>query len=331
MSLSNEPDESATVDDLFDSTSRVEERTARQKFADSVHTHVVVPGRIILGDSRGVIGLTILVGIVLMGTVGVWVIPEPSVMRFTPLLPAFQSWKYPLGTGPLGQSIFRQVVHATPAMLKLVISGALVSVVIGTVVGTIAGYKSGIVDYFMMMISDTFMSIPALVVVIFLASVYDPESPIVVGMILGINFWPNLARTVRSEVLSLREESVIEAARVMGLSNLYIVRKYVIKNLMPYITVNAANSARAVIFESIALYFIGVLSISGSNWGVMLNQAYNNSDLTDLSELHWLLVPICMIVLLTLGIILTAQAADSLFAVKLRARHENDSDENWVE
>ena len=315
-----------TTDDIFNRVSDIEERSYQERFRDGLDDYVIDPATIVLSDFRGVLGLTIIVGVLLMGTVGVYVTPRPTTMDNPTFVSPFQSWEYPLGTGRLGQEIHRQIIHATPAMLKMVFAGAFVSVALGTVIGTVAGYKSGRLDYYLMMISDIFLAIPALVLVIVLAATLRPSNPYIIGFILGINFWPGLARTVRSEVLSLREENAIEAARVMGLSDAYIVRKYVIKNLMPYITVNAANSSRLVIFESVALYFIGVLPHSSDNWGVMMDQAYRGSSLTDLGQLHWLIVPMLMIVIFTLGIIMLAQAMDRLFNVKLMARQKSDDE-----
>lgn len=317
-------------EDLFDRTSRVSARDRRERFVDGFHDHVVTPLAIISEDVRGVVGLSILTGIVLVGTVGVVVVPEPTTMEAPLWVPPFQSLQYPLGTAVLGQQIGRQIVHATPAMLKMIVSGALLSMVIGTVVGTLAGYKAGLWDYVLMMVSDTMMTIPALALVVVLAAVYTPSDPFVVGLILGINNWPGLARTVRSEVLSMREEDVIEAARVMGLSDRRIVRKHVIRSLMPYISINFANSSRRIIFEAVGLYFLGILGTSTSNWGIMMQNAYGNADLTDVSQLHWLVFPMLMIVLLVLGLIMTAQSLDRLWNVRLRARHVQDDESPGV-
>jgi peptide/nickel transport system permease protein len=316
---------SSDSDDLFTRTADVPKRTRSERWRDRLNAYVIAPATIIAKDTRGVIGFSILIAIVLLGTVGVMVIPQPTTMQAPIFVQPFTNWKYPLGTGQLGQQIGRQIVHATPAMLKLVISGGLLSVFLGTAIGTLAGYKAGWWDYILMLVSDTVMTIPALALVVVLAAVYSPRDPFIVGLILGINNWPGLARTIRSEVLSMREGSVIETARVMGLSDRRILNKYVIRNLMPYITINFANSARRVIFEAVGLYFLGLLPSSTQNWGIIMQTAYNNSDLTSLAQLHWLLIPMVMIAVFTLGLILAAQSLDRLFNVRLRARHVQDS------
>ena len=173
-----------------------------------------------------------------------------------------------------------------------------------------------------MTVTDVVLTIPGIALVIVLASIYQPESPLVVGLILGIDNWPKLARTVRSQVLSIREEAFTEASRIMGLSELHILRKDVVSNLMPYISVNFATSARKIIFESVGLYFLGILPRSNLNWGLMMNDAYNQANLTNPDQIHWLLVPMALIILISLGFILLAQGLDRVFNVRLRARHE---------
>jgi peptide/nickel transport system permease protein len=109
----------------------------------------------------------------------------------------------------------------------------------------------------------------------------------------------------------------------MGLSQFTILRRDVISNLMPYISINFANGARRIIFESVALYFLGILPFTTLNWGVMMNEAYHNADLTNLDQIHWLLVPMITISVVSLGFILLAQGLDRIFNVRLRARHES--------
>jgi len=313
-------------DDLFNRTASLSRRTRKERVLDTFNMKVVAPLKILSEDPRGVVGLVLVGFVVLLGTLGPMLVREPTTLEAPLWAPPFQSLDYPLGTAALGQQIHRQIIHTTPAVLKMILSGALLSVFLGTAVGTVAGYKAGWWDDALMMFSDTMMTIPALPLVVVLASFWRPEDPFVVGIILGINNWPGLARTVRSEVLSMREEDVIEAARVMGLSDRRIVRTYITRNLMPYITVNFAFSARRIIFEGVGLYFIGVLGGATKTWGVMMQNAYDTSDLTNLGQIHWLVFPMVMIVILVLGLILAAQAMDRLFNVRLRARHVQDSE-----
>jgi peptide/nickel transport system permease protein len=328
-------DGGAIDESVFTQMADVSEPTTREKVAYVFDRHIRAPGAVLVNDWRALIGLTVLSLFVLTGIIawvsasswwifeGVVIVETPTMMEGPIFVQPFESLTYPLGTGGFGKSLFEQVIHATPAMIKMIVAGALLSVTVGTLIGTIAGYRAGTIDTVLMTVTDVVLTIPGIALVIVLAAIYQPRDPFVVGLILGIDNWPRLARTIRSQVLSLREEAFTEASRIMGLSQLTIIRKDMISNLMPYISINFANSSRSIIFESVALYFLGILPFTTLNWGVMLNEAYESADLTNLAQIHWLLVPLGAILLASLGFILFAQGLDRVFNVRLRARHES--------
>jgi peptide/nickel transport system permease protein len=307
--------------DIFTRTADVPAPSRRDRIFRFIDTYVYAPLSIIANDVRGLVGLAILVFFVLMGIFGVMVVPKPTVMEGPIFAVPMEFMEYPLGTDNMGRPLHKMLVHATPAMLKMVLAGALFSITVGTFVGTAAGYKGGTLDQILMSVTDIVLTIPGLVLVIVLSSFYPPTDPYLVGLILAIDSWPGLARTTRSQVLSIREEAFTEASRVMGLSQLYILWKDVITNLMPYVSINFANSARRIIFSSVALYFLGILPFTTLNWGVIMNEAYKAGDISNPEVYHWLYVPMMAIILFTLGFVLFAQSLDRVFNVRLRARH----------
>lgn len=308
----------------FETISDVEtsKSTRYRKFLEK---HVVVPLRIFLGDWRGIVG-TIIVGIyVFMGTVGVLVLERPSPNEGSPNAPPFETMALPLGTDALGQGIFRSLVYATPTMLLMILSGGVFAIFVASLVGITAGYKGGRVDTLLMGVSDMMIALPGLPLVMVITTIFAPRSAILVGILLAINQWAGLARTLRSQVLTLREESYVEAARVMGLPTYRIIIDDIVPGLMPYILISFVNAARAVIFGSVALYFLGVLPFSNFNWGVMMNIANDQGNaLVVPAYRHTILFPMLAIVGLSMGLVLIAQAADRLFNVRLRSRHESE-------
>jgi len=312
-------------EDIFTRTSDVPEPSLGDRLRRFVDSVFLAPMRVAWEDIRMQIGMTVIAGLVLMGTVGPLVVETPTVLEAPPYTPWFQNMAVPLGTDKLGMALHKQLIHATPAMLKMIFAGAFISVILGTVIGCMAGYKGGTVDRALMAITDTILTIPGLALILVVTAIYRPQSSIVVGLILGIDNWPGLARSIRSEVLSIREESYTEASRVMGLSQWHIFRKDIASSLMPFISINFANSSRGIIFESVGLYFIGILPYTNSNWGIMLNEAYQTGDATE--HIYWILVPLLTIVLASLGFILFAQGLDRVFNVRLRARYEKTSED----
>lgn len=309
------------TDEIFTRTSDAAELSRSDKVIEWLDLYVYAPFKVAWNDIRARIGLVLVALFFFTGIVGPRLVEPAVAMEAQPFLYPFENLNYPLGTDSLGRDLFAMVVHATPAMMLMIGTGALFSVCAGTLIGAVAGYKGGLTDSSLMTLTDIVLTIPALPLVIVIASVYQPKDPAVVGLILGIDNWPVLARNIRSQVLSIREEAFTEASRALGLSKLTILRKDLISNMAPYISVNMATSSRRIIFESVGLYYIGVLPFTTLNWGVMLNQAYTSGQLTSLKQIHWLLVPMGAIILVSLGFIMLAQGMDRVFNVRLRARH----------
>ncbi|WP_276256613.1 ABC transporter permease subunit [Halomontanus rarus] len=294
----------------------------QQRFQESV----LVPLKIAFTDWRTSVGLLIIAGFVLMGTVGVWLVEPTSMYDGEQYIRPFQTMEHPLGTDSNGQDLLALTIHSTPTMFKMIFAGAIFTTVIATIVGTFTGYVGGSVDRVLMTITDIAMTIPGLPLVMVLAVTIEPTNPYLVGILLTINAWAGLARTIRSEVLSLREESYVEASRIMGASTPNIINKDIVPNLMPYILINFVGAGRGVIFGSVALYFLGILPFSNQNWGIMLNQAYEGGALVSISLFYWLLIPMVVISLLSIGLILAAQGLDRVFNVRIRTRHTAGSD-----
>jgi len=299
------------------------ELTSRERYREALDAMVLAPARIVWSDWRARISVVILAGYVLMATVGIMVVSEPSTNQGPRLTGAFRTVEHPLGTTSLGQDILSQIVHATPFMLKMITAGAVFTVGVATVVGTLAGYKGGRTDSVLMMFTDIMLTIPGLPLVIVLAGVLDLQGdPYVIGILLSVNAWAGLARSLRSQVLTLRDLEYVEASRLMGISTPRILSQDIIPNLMPYITMNFVQNARRVIFGSVALYFLGILPYNSVNWGVMMNKAhYNAGAAASPAAFHWLLMPMLAVIVLGLALTLFAQAADRLFNPRVRARH----------
>jgi ABC-type dipeptide/oligopeptide/nickel transport system permease subunit len=183
------------------------------------------------------------------------------------------------------------------------------------------GYLGGLIDKIAMTITDIMMNIPGLALVIVLAIILEPRSTVFVGVILAVDNWPRLARQLRSQVLTIREEAHVEASRVLGLPTRSILSKNVMSRLMPLLMMGSAGAMRNILMESVGLYFIGVLPFTNENWGVILNIARANGALAGVDRFHWLLAPMIFIATMTYGLQLFAQGTDRLFNPRLRARH----------
>ncbi|WP_277554745.1 ABC transporter permease [Halobaculum limi] len=307
---------------------------------------VVAPARVVWNDVRARIGAVLVFGFVFIGLLGPSLVAQPRVGQAPLLIGPFQggiiggSWYeltsttvagvsvpwvamyWPLGTDNVGRGILEQVVHATPRMLLMITSAGLFVTVLGTTIGALAGYTGGRIDSLLSTLIDIVMTLPGLPVLLILVALLQPESPIVLGIVLSLQGWAGMARAIRSQVLTIRSTSYVEASRAMGLSTPAIVVKEIVPNIMPFVMINMVNAMRGVIFASVGLYFLGLLPFSEVvNWGVMLQLAYSNGGMLTIDAAHWLIVPMVSIILLSMGLILFAQGMDRVFNPRVRARH----------
>jgi peptide/nickel transport system permease protein len=317
--------ESDSVDWRSESSSAPEMTTgerAREVYEERVRTPLLVAW----ADWRTRLGFLILGGYLLLALVavlGLW--REPSTSQAPRYLMLFENMKYPLGTTASGTDLAALIIHSTPAILLMITAGAVWATGVAVAIGTLAGYKGGRVDRTLMSFSDLVMAIPGLPLVIILAVTLNPENPILLGIIINISYWAGLGRSLRSQVLTIRENDYVEASRTMGVSTPRIIAKDIIPNLMPYVTVNFVFAARYVMFASVGLYFLGVLPYSTQNWGVTLNFAYSGGALFSWSAAHWLLAPMVAIMGLSLGLILLGQGMDRVFNPRVRTRMAGES------
>lgn len=295
--------------------------SSKSYYQDTFDRSVVAPIKILLDDWRGKFGITVLLIYFLGATLGVYLTKSPTMNSAPSGILPFQTMKYPLGTGGFGQDLLAEMLHATPPMFKLLIAGSVFSTGVATLIGTASGFSHGNpLDRILMFLTDVQLVVPGLPLILVITALFEPKNPFVVGVMLSIDSWPGLARNVRSEVLSIRELNFVKTSSIMGLSFPNIMRRDLLPNVMPYILISFAGSARNIIYNSIALYFLGVLPFSQANWGVVLNDAYTSGAMWNAGLLHWLLIPMITVVVFTLAIILLSQSADKLYNPRLRAQ-----------
>ena len=300
----------------------------RDRLAEFYEERIYKPGLVAWSDWRTRFGLLIVgfyVFVALVAVFGLYRAPETNqAPRY--LLP-LENMQYVLGTTATGTDLLALLVHATPEIMLMITSGAIWATGIAVLLGTVAGFKGGTVDSVLMAFADFMMAIPGLPLIMILAVAFTPENPLVLGVLITLNYWAGLGRSIRSQVLTIREQNYVEASRAMGTPTHRIIRKDIIPNLMPYITVNFVTAARYVIFASVGLYFLGVLPIGAENWGITMYLAYSTAGaLYTIEAAHWLVAPMVTILLLSLGLILLGQGMDRVFNPRVRTRLAGESE-----
>lgn len=254
-------------------------------------------------------GLVILVSFFLMATLGVEAIPQESLKRnpAKSLLPP--SLEHPLGTDYAGRDIFAQIVHGSRSVLVISFLGAFFIVLISSIIGLISGYTGGIIDKIFMMITDIFLTLPGTVLFIVLAAILRRVDVITFAFLLSVTGWAGLARSIRSQVLTIKERAFVEAASVLGLSKLHIAFNEIMPNMLPYIGVSFSFSVLNCLYQTVGLFFLGLTceGVGVTNWGMMMNNALARGVfLLNPIGMIYLFTPIAFITLFILSIVLIA-------------------------
>jgi peptide/nickel transport system permease protein len=178
-----------------------------------------------------------------------------------------------LGTDDLGRDVLRQVIAGAWVSLEVGVVASLVTVLIGVLVGVVAGYFGRGVDAVLMRITDFFLVLPNLPLMIALGAIIGQSLPVII-MVIGITSWPSTARVVRSQVLSLRERPVIAREKTIGSSSTRILTRIVLPGVLPLVTANAVLVVAGSILAEATLSFLGLGDPTTVSWGGMLHSAF---------------------------------------------------------
>ncbi len=284
-----------------------------------VHEWIVVPLKIIVRNKKALFGFILLIGYILMATVGPVIVKPPQnfqcPMEYPPTLLKWPpSLEHPLGCDYYGSDVWAKIVHGSRTVLEIAFIAGFITTVIGIVVGMVAGFKGGKTDVALMAITDVLMTIPGLPLLIVLAAILRgyANNPFVVGAILSVNAWTGLARSIRSQVLTLKNREFVEAAKALGMSTSHIVFREIMPNLASFIAVNFIFSTMGAIYSCIALYFLAILPFTANNWGLMLYMAWNNADY------NTVIAVVLAVIGLQLGLFMFSYAVDEMFNPRLR-------------
>jgi len=219
------------------------------------------------------------------------------------------SWAHPLGTDDLGQDVLARMLYGGRISLAVGVAAMLIAISAGTAVGAVAGQMGGAMDHTLMRVTDLFLSLPQLPLLLLIVYLFrdplkkalGPEAGlfILIVVVIGGLRWMPVARLVRAQFLSLREKEFIEAARSLGVPPLRQVIRHILPNAVgPVIVAGTIDVAAAIIAES-SLSFLGLgFPPDIPTWGRILFDAKDNLDFAP----HWALFPGTAIFLTVLSI-----------------------------
>jgi peptide/nickel transport system permease protein len=256
------------------------------------------------GSSK--IGLALFVLFLIVAVFAGAVAPYDPWLRFSPFMPP--GFAHPLGTNDLGNDILSELIFGTRVSLIVGFGAAFMATIIGTVVGLLSGYFRGLADELLMGLTDVFLMIPQIPLIIVLAAFLRP-SFWMTALLMGCLWWTSTARVVRSRTLQVREMSYVESATSLGFSHPHIIFTDVLPNILHVIMPKFLLAIASALIAEASISFLGLGDPTMKSWGMMINFAFTRGGFIN-GYWWWYLPPGLCITLFVLSVVLMGSSLE---------------------
>jgi peptide/nickel transport system permease protein len=277
----------------------------------------------LLGRNRlGIVGLTMVALALGVAIFAPWIAPyDPEATTRVTIeeIYARPSAAHILGTDDGGKDVLSSFLFGARVSLLVGFSASLISMLIGGSIGLVAGFYGGRIGNLLMRLTDIFLVIPDLPLMIVIVAMVGP-SLLNIIVVIGILGWTGTARIVRSQALSLKERQFVLRARAIGAGNFHILRKHIFPLVLPLMVTNTVLVISLSILNESTLSFLGLGDPTTLSWGGMLNFAFTRGAIS--TGAWWALVaPGLGIVWVVLGCTLLGNALEEAFNPRLQSHH----------
>ena len=229
------------------------------------------------------------------------------------------TWKHPVGLDDGGIDMVTLLMWGARISLVVGFAATFVSILIGGAVGVLAGYFGGKVDTILMRITDYFLVIPDVPLMIVVAAIWGPSLFHIV-IVIGILLWTGTARVIRAQVKSVRERVYVTRARALGAGHIRIVVRHVLPQVAPLLIANTVLTVAVAIFDETALSFLGLGDPSRTSLGKVIENAFERAAIS--SGAWWAIVPPgALVALIILGCSLVGGSMEDALNPRLRVAH----------
>jgi peptide/nickel transport system permease protein len=273
--------------------------------------------RLMARNPAGLAGFVAVLLIVLLSVVGPLFIPLDMNMNPARIYQP-PSWAYPLGTDYQGRDVWSQIVHGGQSVLLIAFLAAAMSTLIAVSFGALAAFAGGWVDGVITFVTDVFLTIPQIPLLVVLSAFIKLNSLPLLSVIIGALAWPVLLRSVRAQVLSLKERDYVEAARALDLGTRHIIGAEILPQMLSYIVISFVLAMRSAIYAQTALIFLGLVPLSGNNWAVMISLAWVRGAVFFRDSLFYILSPVLAIAVVQLALVTMTRSLEEVFNPRLR-------------
>ena len=264
------------------------------------------------------LGVAILVVVGLAALLAPWVAPYGLHDQVGPVF-GHPSRAHPLGLDDGGIDMVTLLMWGARISLVVGFAATAVSMLIGGTVGLLSGYFGGATDTILMRITDYFLVIPDVPLMIVVAAIWGPSLFHIV-IVIGILLWTGTARVIRAQVKSVRERVYVKRARALGAGHARIVLRHVLPQVAPLLIANTVLTVAVAVFDETALSFLGLGDPSRISLGKVIENAFQRAAIS--SGAWWAIVPPgALVALVILGCSLVGQALEDALNPRLRVAH----------
>jgi peptide/nickel transport system permease protein len=264
------------------------------------------------------VGATVLLLVAGAAVLAPWIAPYGLHDQVGPVFGA-PSWSHPLGLDDGGIDMVTLLIWGARISLVVGFAATFVSMVIGGVIGLLAGYFGGKTDVVLMRITDYFLVIPDVPLMIVVAAIWGPSLFHIV-IVIGILLWTGTARVIRAQVKSVRERVFVKRARALGAGHARIVFRHVLPQVAPLLIANTVLTIAVAIFDETALSFLGLGDPSRISLGKVIENAFQRAAIS--SGAWWAIVPPgALVALVILSCSLIGGALEDALNPRLRVAH----------
>jgi len=269
-------------------------------------------------NKRLAAGISILTFLFLFATLGRLIAPPANAYPLA--VPANQvpSWKYPFGTDSQGRDLLATIVMGTYLTVRIGFLAGVIGLSVGTFLGFIAAYYGGVLDTIIRWVVDVLLTVPGLLVLVVIAAIVGRTlNPTSLSLILALLAWMGPTRTIRSQVLTMRERAFVRVARLSGENSLEIIFKELLPNLLPYLGASLVGAVTGAIFASLGLEQLGLGPMREPTLGMTIYWVqYYGAFVRGMW--WWILEPISVIVLIFMGLFFLSSGLDEFANPRVR-------------
>lgn len=273
------------------------------------------------GGFIGFLGIVFFVALTVFGPLVVEYEGRPQMDRRAEganTLYAAPSAEFPLGLDWQGRDILSHIIYGGRILIITSIQAGLFSTVIAVSLGSLAALGGQRIDQILNALANLILTIPNFPLLLVLAGLINFDSNLVLAILLAALTWPGLMRSIRAQVLSLRERDYVEAAVALDLGLWHIISREVFPNMISYIAINFIFAVRGAMYALVGLVILGMVPLREPDWGIMIWNAQTRGAFYNSDAIWMALAPITAIALFQLSLILFTRSLEEMFNPRLR-------------